>query len=104
MAWDMFYSGRLLAIADRFERRLRKLKKIVENVPEADKEAWLSLLGQFYQVSMLLAQYRGMDDANKKRALDDNALAIQIAKDTDDVELLSASLFRRAGTYLVQKQ
>jgi transcriptional regulator with XRE-family HTH domain len=104
MAWDMNYSGRLLTVADRFDRRLRKLRKIVENVPEADKEAWLSLLGQFYHLATYFTEYSSMDGASKKRMLYLNALSMQIAKDVNDVELLSLSLLRRAGTYLAQEK
>ena len=102
MAWDMYYNGRLLAIADRFERRLRKLKKLVEHSPAPDKEAWLSLLSQFYHLSTVLAEYRGMDDANKQRAFQENELSRQIATEIDDPELMALFLVRLTSIHLTQ--
>lgn len=99
MAWDAVYSGRMTAIADRFERRLQKLIHLVKNVSGPDREAWLGLLCQYYQIALSIPQYRGLDEINKNIALQRSRLAVQVATEIDDHELLAAALFRLADTH-----
>jgi transcriptional regulator with XRE-family HTH domain len=103
MAWEWFYSGRLLEIADRFERRLRKLENIVQYVPEQDKEAWKWLLCQYLNLFTQIIQHREMRKESKRQALRVNAGALKLANDIEDRELLALLLHARASIHDEQR-
>ncbi|MBV9688747.1 MAG: helix-turn-helix transcriptional regulator [Ktedonobacteraceae bacterium] len=102
-AWDMFYSGRLFAIATRVERRLTKLVKLVQEAPAQDKEAWLWMLGQYYYIAGVIAGYGGKDEEHQRRAVSATTSALQIAQEIDDAELMGLCLYRLTGLHLTQK-
>jgi transcriptional regulator with XRE-family HTH domain len=93
-AWEMMYSGRLLVIANRFERRLTKLVKIVKEASAQDKEAWLWMLAQFYVIASIIAQYRGRDEQHQQQVMSATASAMQIAQQIDDAELMGRCLYQ----------
>ena len=99
MAWDAIYTGRSAEFAERFERRLLKLIRLVDSISGPDKEAWLGLLCQYYQVAVGYAQHRGSGPAYHQLALDRCNLALQIARETDDTELLASSYYMLADIY-----
>ncbi|HVB60659.1 MAG TPA: hypothetical protein VNE61_05635, partial [Ktedonobacteraceae bacterium] len=51
MGHEDIHNGGSIDIAYRVERRLQKLVKIAQKARETDKEAWLSLLCRYYQLS-----------------------------------------------------
>lgn len=99
MTWDLIYSGRFSQIAERFERRLRKLDSTVRTISGPEKEAWLGLLCQYYQTAIQTPQYQGKTDASRLLALHRGQTAVQIASEIEDNELLASSYFRLAGIY-----
>lgn len=103
MTWGWFYNGRLLDIADRFERRLRKLESKVQYIPEHDKEAWKELLCHYRLLATQIARHRGMDYAHKQQALRLSASALQLVQDIDDNELLALMLDNRADVQFEQE-
>ena len=98
--WE--YSGRLMSIADRFEWSVGKLEKAVERAPAADKEAWLGLLCQYYHFATAIPRNRGMNEANKRRALQLNAKALKIAEEIEDQEFQVRNLLSRASIHSEQ--
>jgi transcriptional regulator with XRE-family HTH domain len=102
-AWDMLYSGRLLPLAARLERRLTKLVKIVKEAPAQDKEAWLWMLAQFYLVATTIAQYRGKDEQHQQQAMSATVSALQIAQEIDDAELIGSCLYRLTNLHSRQE-
>ena len=103
MAWGWFYRGRVSDIADRFERRLRKLENKVQYVPEHDKEAWKELLCRYHALATQIARHLGMDDTHKRQALRQNASALRLAQDIDDDELIALTLDTRADIHFEQE-
>jgi DNA-binding XRE family transcriptional regulator len=106
MGWECFFSGRLFRVADRIGRRLRRLIAIVDRVPECDKEAWLSLLCQFYHLSTQVARHQGASKLYREQALVYNSSALEVAtllvNDYNDCEPLAMSLIRRADIHREQ--
>jgi transcriptional regulator with XRE-family HTH domain len=99
MTWDLIYSGRFIQIADRFERRLRKLNTIARQLSGPEKEAWLGLLCQYYQTSLWGTQHHGKGETSKLIALQRCQTAIQIAREIEDNELLAGAYYRLADIY-----
>ena len=103
LAWGWYYNGKLLDIADRFDRRLRKLENKIQYVPEHDKEAWKELLCHYRYFAAQIARHRGTDNEHKRQALRLSAGAIQLAKDIEDVELAAWFLCNRADIHFEQE-
>jgi DNA-binding XRE family transcriptional regulator len=103
LAWGWYYNGKLLDIADRFGRRLRKLENKVLYVPEHDKEAWKELLCHYRYFAAQIARHRGMDREHKQQALRLSAGAVQLAKDIEDVELTAWFLCNCADIHFEQE-
>jgi transcriptional regulator with XRE-family HTH domain len=101
-AWEMMYSGRLLVIAGRFERRLSKLVKIVKEAAAQNKEAWLWILAQFYLIASIIAKYRGKDEQHQQQAMSATASAMQIAQQLDDAELMGRCFYQLTGLHVLQ--
>jgi hypothetical protein len=99
MTYDLAYSGRFTQVADRFERRLRKLDNIARNVSGPDKEAWLGLLCQYYYASVNLPQHIHNSQLAKALALQSCETGMLIATELGDKELLAGGLFRVADIY-----
>ncbi|MBE3560733.1 MAG: hypothetical protein IMW89_16160 [Ktedonobacteraceae bacterium] len=99
MAWGWFYSGKLLAIADRFERRLRKLEQKIQQVPEPDREGWQWLLCQYLNLSTQIIQHRETEPGRKREALRVNAQALKLATELQDSEILALLLHARASIH-----
>lgn len=99
MTWDLIYNGHFTQIVHRFERRLNKLESVARNVTGPEKEAWLTLLCQYYQTAVQTPQHHLDINASKFLALQRCQTAISIAKEIEDSELLASAYFRLAGIY-----
>jgi len=99
MAWELLYNGQLLNIADRFERCLRKLKNMVQQVPERERDAWKSLLGQYLNLETQIILHRGGNGAQGHEALRVNGEALKLAAGTEDTELIALLLISRASIH-----
>jgi tetratricopeptide (TPR) repeat protein len=103
MAYNVSQGGRLMNIADCFERRLRKLEEIVERAPAIEREAWLGLLCQYYLLEISVVQGRGTSEENKQRCLILNAKALKIAQEIEDQEMTAKFWLNRADIQFEQE-
>jgi hypothetical protein len=85
MGNEYIYNGGSLNIVHRVDRRLRKLESIVKHVRSSDKEAWLTLLCRFYQISTRIKQQVLLDEPTASKHAQ---LAIKLATELQDPELL----------------
>jgi transcriptional regulator with XRE-family HTH domain len=95
MGHEYIHNGGPLDIAYRVGRRLRKLVEITRNARATDEEAWKSLLCRYYQLSTRIKQQCLMDDAAASKHA---ALAIELAIDLQDVELIASAFVNSACT------
>jgi transcriptional regulator with XRE-family HTH domain len=100
MGWECLHKGGLPHAGDRFQRRLRKLNTLVKNAPVWEREAWLTLLCQYYQLSSAMNEH----SMKKINLTDDITTALQIATELDDKELIAACHVHLAHIYLGQQQ
>ncbi len=75
---------------------LPTLQRITRKTPE--KEPWLELLCNFYQISMRVAQH----SMKPERAVADANEAVKLANSIESVELQASALYRRSVMYLEQ--
>ena len=102
LAWGCYYSGKVMHIADLFERRFNKLKKCVERAPAIEREAWLGLLGQYYALAVQISRHRGTGEANRRETRLLNAQGLKIAQEIEDQELQALLWNNYADIYLEQ--
>ncbi len=94
MGWENLRKG-ALQVATRVDRRVKKLRTLVDAAPAPDKEAWLTLLCQFYQLSSAFDHHR----RKQKNPTRNITQALRIANEIEDVELITTSLVHRAHIY-----
>src|SRR5579883_881206 len=104
LAWSVYYGGNRAGLAERFARRLQKLETLVKDISGPDREAWLGMLCRYYQFSMSFTQHQGTDKAFKQKAIHQAKLAIQIATEIQDDELLAIALSRLSKNYLTYRE
>ncbi len=95
MGHEYIHNGGSPYIAYRVDRRLQKLIKIAKSARETDREAWLSLLCRYYQLSTRIKQQCVKDE---KIASDHARKAVELALDLQDAELIAASFVHSACT------
>lgn len=99
LGWGCLYNGRGdLLHTSKVDTCIPRLEKIARNVPEVEREPWLELLCNFYQISTRFAQH----SMGKQRALVDAQNAVELATSLNNIELLVSALYRRAVMYLEQ--
>ncbi|HZR39880.1 MAG TPA: helix-turn-helix transcriptional regulator [Ktedonobacteraceae bacterium] len=96
VGWESTYKGGSPQTATRITKRLHKLEKLAERTPSTEREAWLSLLCRYYQLSTRFAR----DRIDTSVALSHSQKAIDLANTLKDVELIAASHFRRIRVYM----
>ena len=96
MGHEYIHNGGPLSIAYRIDRRLRKLETITRNARSSEKEAWQMLLCRFYQLSTRVKQQVLLDEPTASKHAQ---LAVRLATELDDAELLAASHVHAACTY-----
>ena len=94
MGWENKMKGSL-NVADRVERRLRKLAALVKEVPAPAREAWLTLLCQYYQLSSSFDQHI----RKRKDSTSQINEALAIATEIEDTEMIATSFVHRAHIY-----
>jgi hypothetical protein len=95
MGHEYIHNGGPLEIAYRVGRRLQKLVEITRNARAIDEEAWKSLLCRYYQLSTRIKQQCLMDDTTASKHA---ALAIELAIDLQDPELITSAFVNSACT------
>jgi tetratricopeptide (TPR) repeat protein len=96
VGWESTYKGGSPQTATRITKRLHKLEKLTEHTPPTEREAWLSLLCRYYQLSTRFAR----DRVDTNTALSHAQKAIDLANTLKDIELIAASHFRRIRVYM----
>ncbi len=96
VGWESTYKGGSPQTATRITKRLHKLEKLTERTPPTEREAWLSLLCRYYQLSTRFAR----DRIDTYMALSHSQKAIDLANTLKDIELIAASHFRRIRVYM----
>lgn len=99
MGHEYIHNGGPIDIAFRVDRRLRKLVEITRNARATDEDAWKTLLCRYYQLSTRIKQQCLMDDA---AATAHAKLAIELAIDLQDAELIASAFVNSACTYTQQ--
>jgi len=100
MGWECLRKGGMSVVVDRFRRRMRKLTLLVKKVPTWDKEAWLTLLCQYYQLSSAM----NVHYTRKSDLYNDITTALTLATELEDKELVANCLVHRAHIHLEQEQ
>lgn len=95
LGWECLRKGGIPQIAERVNRRLRKLQGIVQSCPVEEKEAWMMLLFQYYRLSFAFSRH-----SMASEGLQSISTAISIAEELDDVELIATSHWHRATHYI----
>lgn len=95
MGHEYIHNGGPINIAFRVDRRLRKLVQIVRNARAIDEEAWKTLLCRYYQLSTRVKQQCLMDN---EKASEHARLAIELAVDLQDAELMASAFVNSACT------
>jgi transcriptional regulator with XRE-family HTH domain len=83
-------------LAQQIDMHVSKLKTIVKKQPNCEKERWQDLLCQYYHLATRIKQHA----MQKDQALQYAQLAVELATEMDNVELVANSLFRRARMYM----
>ncbi len=96
VGWESTYKGGSPQTATRITKRLHKLETLTNHAPLPQREAWISLLCRYYQLSTRFAR----DRIDTQVALSHSQKAIDLAAMLQDNELLAASHFRRIRVYM----
>jgi hypothetical protein len=99
LGWECLWKGGIPQVAERVNRRLKKLQGIVQSCPAEEKEAWVILLCQYYRLSFAFSRH-----AMPLGEMQSISTAISIAEELDDVELIATSYMQRADRYLSLNQ
>jgi len=99
LGWECLRKGGIPQVAERVNRRLKKLQGIVQGCPTEEKEAWLVLLFQYYRLSSAFSRHVIPSDG-----IPGISTAISIAEELDDVELIANAYQHRASLYIAQDQ
>ncbi len=99
LGWECLRKGGIPQVAERVNRRLRKLQGIVQTCPSEEKEAWLVLLFQYYRLSSAFSRHSMISDG-----VPSISAAISLAEELDDVELIANAYQHRASLYIALNQ
>ncbi len=98
LSWEHYYTSSSRTLTPLVDDCLRSLTAFANDPSSEDRQYGLTLLCQFYQLSGVIAR----DQRDIPRAIQDGKKAVELAFAVDNVELIAASLFRRAKTYVKQ--
>ena len=96
MGNELLQKGGPQHVAGRLQRRLKRLRTVVDKIPAADKDAWQDLLVRYYVLTATYARH----NMQLQEALGMLHDAVVLAKSLDDLETLSFTLYRRTRAYL----
>jgi hypothetical protein len=99
LGWECLRKGGMPQVAERVNRRLKKLQGIVQTCPAEEREAWLVLLFQYYRLSSGFSRH-----SVPSEGVQSISSAISIAEELDDVELIATSYANRADRYVTLNQ
>jgi hypothetical protein len=99
LGWERLWKGGIPQVAERVNRRLRKLQGIVQSCPVEERDAWMILLCQYYRLSFAFSRH-----AMPLGEMQSISTAISLAEELDDVELIANSYVSRATHYVELNQ
>lgn len=99
-SWGYYYARGSHALPPIIDDCLRSLTESMQTAHGSEQVHLIDLLCRFYQLSGVVAR----DQMNISRALSDGKKAVELAFSAENVELIAASLFRRAKTRMKQAQ
>jgi hypothetical protein len=87
LGWECLRKGGIPQVAERINRRLKKLQGIVQTCPAEEREAWLVLLFQYYRLSSAFSRHSVVSNG-----VQSIGTAISIAEELDDGRISTQSL------------
>jgi transcriptional regulator with XRE-family HTH domain len=96
LSWELYYTASAQRAANNTNYWLQFLINAIESARGVQRDQLTAMLCRFYQLSSVAAK----DHMNMQRAAGDAKKAVELAFQLENSELISASLFRRARTYL----
>lgn len=100
LSWELYYTSSAQYAANNINRWIQHLTGAIKEARGVQRDQLIAILCKFYQLSGVAAR----DRMDIPRALRDGKKAIELAFQLKNPELISASLFRRAKTYLKQHE
>lgn len=100
LSWELYYTSSAQRAASNINHWIQILTDAAKEARGVQRHQLIAMLCRFYQLSGVAARDR-MDLA---RALRDGRKAVDLAFQLENPELIAASLFRRAKTYLKQEK
>lgn len=99
LSWELYYTSSAQIAANNINHWIQHLAGAAKEARGVQRDQLIAMLCKFYQLSGVAAR----DRMDIPRALRDGKRAIDFALQLQNPELISASLFRRAKTYLKQQ-
>ncbi len=99
-SWELYYTSSALRAANNIDHWLDYLTSAAKEARGVQRDQLLSLLCRFYQLSGVAAR----DRMDAQRAIKDGKKAVDLAFHLGNPELIAASLFRRARTFIQQQK
>lgn len=100
LSWELYYTSSAQRAGNNINYWLQTLTNAAKEAQGLQRHQLLAMLCRFYQLSGVAAR----DRMDLPRALRDGKKAVDLAFQLENPELISASLFRRARTYLKQEK
>lgn len=100
LSWELYYTSSAQRAANNINHWLQILTSAAKEARGVQRHQFIALLCRFYQLSGVAAR----DRMDLPRALRDGTKAVDLAFQLENPELIAASLFRRAKTYLKQEK
>ncbi len=100
LSWELYYTSSAQRAANNINYWLQTLTNAAKEAQGLQRHQLIAMLCRFYQLSGVAAR----DRMDLPRALRDGKKAVDLAFQLENPELISASLFRRAKTYLKQEK
>ncbi len=100
LSWELYYTSSAQRAASNINHWLQILTDAAKEARGVQRHQLIAMLCRFYQLSGVAAR----DRMDLPRALRDGKKAVDLAFQLENPELIAASLFRRAKTYLKQEK
>jgi transcriptional regulator with XRE-family HTH domain len=99
-SWELYYTSSAQRAASTIDHWLHLLTTSAKEASGVERDQFIALLCRFYQLSGVAAR----DRMDTQRALRDGKKAVDLAFHLENPELIAASYFRRARTYMQLQQ
>jgi tetratricopeptide (TPR) repeat protein len=99
-SWELYYTSSAQRAASNIDHWLRHLTTAAKEASGVEQDQFIALLCRFYQLSGVAAR----DRMEIQRALRDSKKAVDLAFHLENPELIAASYFRKARTFMQQQR